>query len=94
MSLIGLIILGSLVHNGTCKTAPKTETNTQIHNDLIELKTQNDEIESRLKTTIRNEITDFEIEIENRLTNKIKKEILESIMTKRMKDYKEGIENS
>ena len=94
MSLIGLIILGSLVHNGTCKTAPKTETNTQIHNDLIELKTQNDEIESRLKTTIRNEITDFEIEIENRLTNKIKKEILESIMTKRMNDYKEGIENS
>jgi hypothetical protein len=92
--IVTLIITGYLAHKATGKTTSKTEINTQIHKELIELKTRNDEIESRIKTIMKNELREYESEIESRLTNKIKQEILESIITKSKKDNYEETEQS
>ena len=97
-SIVSLIIIACLVHKGNCKTKP-TEIETlelysQTKETLIEIKNLNDKLESRIKTIIKNEMFENELEFENRLTNNIKQQILETIILNKKKETNENVDAS
>ena len=75
------------VYKGSYK--PNPIIGKQIENEILELKLHNNELADKIKTILNNELREHELEIENRLTNKIKHEILESIIMKRKTENNE-----
>ena len=94
-SIVSLIIIACLVHKGNCKTKPTEietlEIHAQMKGTLIEIKDLNDKLESRIKTIIKEEMFENELEFENRLTNNIKQQILETIILNQTKETNEKV---
>ena len=95
-SIVSLTIIACLAHKGTCKTKPTEIETIQIYSQmketLIELKDHNDKLESSIRTILKKEMFENELEIENRLTNNIKQEILKTILLNQTKERNEKVD--